>query len=433
MAQPITLSLDAKTNEEWIERRLKLCGKSVKHTESVRKPRLVRNGTSISICVTSSWAKGRLASKVCLAKDIVSNKKLAIKVLNKSILRRKRILRKNKPPSNMLENIFREIAIMKKLDHPNVLQIHEVIDDPSNDKLYMVIDYMDSGSVLGEQGAEAKCEPITDHELIRKYIRDMMLGLDYLHSNDIIHGDIKPENLLLSNDDHLKIADFGVSFMLDEETCPNKDGKISRSQGTPAFTAPETGTKSFSAYPIDVWAMGVTLYMMITGICPFAGNGIYDTYEKIQNEHPPIPTHIDQNMRHFLAQILQKDPNKRITLKQAMKHRWITNNGTDPLSHPKKYQKETQRRVSVTKDEIEYAVSLPSNTIKHLRRASIEIDNAVIGDITATADATKDDKPIKKVKKKKSNKTDANAMCHGWICSIRRMNGVSSCIAADST
>ncbi len=85
-----------------------------------------------------------------------------------------------------------------------------------------------------------------------------------------------------------KIGDFGVSFMLDSETCPNKDGKISRSQGTPVFTAPETGSKSFNAYPIDIWAMGVTLYMMITGICPFAGNGIYDTYEKIQSDDPPI-------------------------------------------------------------------------------------------------------------------------------------------------
>eukprot|EP01083_Nonionella_stella_P048463 129537_1 len=111
---------------------------------------------------------------------------------------------------------------------------------------------MDSGYVLGEQGAEATCEPITDHELIRKYIRHMILGLDYLHSNHIIHGDIKPENLLLSNDDHLKIADFGVSFMLDEETCPNKDGKISRSQGTPAFTAPVTGHGSHAQYD-DHW------------------------------------------------------------------------------------------------------------------------------------------------------------------------------------
>merc|ERR1719204_1978799 len=118
---------------------------------------------------------------------------------------------------------------------------------------------------------------MADHALIRLYVRHMILGLDYLHANDIIHGDIKPENLLLTSQGQLKIADFGVSFMLDAETCPNNDGLITRSQGTPAFTAPETVHKSFLAYPIDVWAMGVTLYMMVTGVCPFAGNGIYDT------------------------------------------------------------------------------------------------------------------------------------------------------------
>lgn len=227
---------------------------------------------------------------------------------------------------------------------------------------------------IGDKGAEAKCDPMEDHELIRRYIRDMILGLDYLHANDIIHGDIKPENLLLTKNHHLKIADFGVSFMLDDETCPNKDGKISRAQGTPAFTAPETGSKSFMAYPIDVWAMGVTLYMMITGICPFAGNGIYDTYEKIQNDNPPIPQNIDENMRDFLEKILLKDPNKRITLKQAMNHPWITKNGTDPLSHPTEYNNHKfEKRVSVTKQEIESGLTLRDETIKHWRKTSQEL------------------------------------------------------------
>ncbi len=214
-----------------------------------------------------------------------------------------------------------------------------------------------------------------DHELIRRHIRDMILGLDYLHANDIIHGDIKPENLLLTKDHHLRIADFGVSFMLDDETCPNKDGKISRSQGTPAFTAPETGSKSFSAYPIDVWAMGVTLYMMITGICPFAGNGIYDTYEKIQNENPPIPQNIDENMKDFLEKILLKDPTKRISIKEAMIHPWITKNGTEPLNHPIEHNNHKfEKRISVTKQDIEYAVSFTNDTIRHLRKASIELE-----------------------------------------------------------
>eukprot|EP01083_Nonionella_stella_P203609 742862_1 len=149
--------------------------------------------------------------------------------------------------------------------------------------------------------------------------------------------------------------------------------------------------------------MGVTLYMMITGVCPFAGNGILETYEKIQNEQPPIPTDIDQNMRDFLEQILQKDPDKRITLKQAMTHQWITKNGTDPLSHPKKYQKKTQRRVSVTKDDIEHAVSLRSHTIQRLRRTSVEIQYAKPTNATRNKTSNKPPPIARKLSTKQRN------------------------------
>ncbi len=99
--------------------------------------------------------------------------------------------------------------------------------------------------------------------------------------------------------------------------------------------------------------------MMITGICPFAGNGIYDTYEKIQSYNPPIDNlHINYQMKDFLIKILQKDPNKRITLKEAMEHKWITNNGNESLMHPIIYTEQKFEKVSVTKEDIEYAVNL---------------------------------------------------------------------------
>ena len=122
--------------------------KEIKQTETLKEKKSGKKWYINQYLCYKFLGKGAFG-KVCLATDITTNTKYALKVLNKSLLRRKRILRKNKPPTNMLENIFREIAIMKKLDHPNVLHIHEVIDDPANDKLFMVIDYMDNGSVLG--------------------------------------------------------------------------------------------------------------------------------------------------------------------------------------------------------------------------------------------------------------------------------------------
>ena len=139
---------DEETKEDDEMKEVKSTENNVKHTTSVNAKKIGKKWYINQYLCYDFLGKGSYG-KVCLAKDIAKNDKVAIKVINKSILKRKHILRKGKKPSNAFENIFREIAIMKKLNHPNVLQIHEVIDDPTNDKLYMVVDYMNGGSVLG--------------------------------------------------------------------------------------------------------------------------------------------------------------------------------------------------------------------------------------------------------------------------------------------
>ena len=138
-----------------------------------------------------------------------------------------------------LELVYKEIAILKKLDHPNVVKLIEVLDDPHDDHLCLVFEFFEKGNVL-----DIPCENPLDEEQAWKYFRDLVNGVEYLHCQKIIHRDIKPSNLLLSNDNRIKIADFGVSNEFDGD-----DAVISSSTGTPAFMPPEAITGSTSFVP----------------------------------------------------------------------------------------------------------------------------------------------------------------------------------------
>lgn len=154
--------------------------------------------------------------------------------------------------------MYREIAILKKIDHPNVVKLIEVLDDPYQDYLCLVFEFMERGAVI-----DIPCDnPLTELEAWR-YFRDLVIGVEYLHYNKIIHRDIKPSNLLISDDDHIKIADFGVSNEFDGD-----DAVISNTMGTPAFMPPEAITDNCMPWlgkPMDIWAMGITLYTFVYG------------------------------------------------------------------------------------------------------------------------------------------------------------------------
>uniref|UniRef100_A0A5F9D2T6 Calcium/calmodulin dependent protein kinase kinase 1 n=1 Tax=Oryctolagus cuniculus TaxID=9986 RepID=A0A5F9D2T6_RABIT len=157
-----------------------------------------------------------------------------------------------------LERVYQEIAILKKLDHVNVVKLIEVLDDPAEDNLYLVFDLLRKGPVM-----DVPCDKPFPEEQARLYLRDVVLGLEYLHCQKIVHRDIKPSNLLLGDDGHVKIADFGVSNQFE-----GNDAQLSSTAGTPAFMAPEAisdSGQSFSGKALDVWATGVTLYCFVYG------------------------------------------------------------------------------------------------------------------------------------------------------------------------
>ena len=254
--------------------------------------------------------------KVKLCKDTRDGKLYALKIMDKNVLKKKR-----QGMSNMLQSVQKEIAIMKKLDHKNVVRMFEVLDCPTNPKLYIRIEYVDGGqSMPSENGV-----PPLDHAKARSYFGDLMNGMQYLHFNNVLHRDIKPENLLVTNEGILKIADFGVSQVLDTD-----DDMITKSAGTPAFMAPECcRAGAFHGKLADLWACGCTLYFFVNGKCPFINNNVFELYEDIQNNEIEFDASLPADILDLLKKLLDKDPEKRLpmTIEKIKQHPWMSQGG----------------------------------------------------------------------------------------------------------
>lgn len=262
-----------------------------------------------------------------------------------------------------LERVYQEIAILKKLDHVNIVKLVEVLDDPAEDNLHMVFELMRKGPVM-----EVPTDSPLSEEQARLYFRDIILGIEYLHYQKIVHRDIKPSNLLLGDDGHLKIADFGVSNQFE-----GNDALLSSTAGTPAFMAPETlseARKSFSGKALDVWAMGVTLYCFVFGKCPFIDEYILALHNKIRTkpvEFPETPK-ISEELRTLILRMLDKNPDSRLTIPEIKMDQWVTQRGTDPLP----LEEEHCSVVEVTEEDIQNSVKfVPSLSAVILVRAML--------------------------------------------------------------
>uniref|UniRef100_A0A665X508 Calcium/calmodulin-dependent protein kinase kinase 2-like n=1 Tax=Echeneis naucrates TaxID=173247 RepID=A0A665X508_ECHNA len=330
-------------------------------------PRLLRRPTveshRVSITDLQVWCcrGSRLGSYgvVKLAYNEDDNTYYAMKVLSKKKLMRQAGFPRRPPPRGAkavpegppnpkgpLEQVYQEIAILKKLDHPNVVKLVEVLDDPSEDHLYM--------------GMLAVMEVPTDkpfsEDQARFYFQDVLRGIEYLHYQRIIHRDIKPSNLLVGEDGHIKIADFGVSNQFE-----GTDALLTSTVGTPAFLAPEALSetrKNFSGKALDVWAMGVTLYCFVFGACPFMDERILSLHQKIKTQPVVLPEHADlsDDLKDLLLKMLDKNPETRISVAQIKLHPWVTRHGAEPLPLE---DDNCCMLIEVTEEEVE-------NSVKHI-------------------------------------------------------------------
>ncbi|KAL4336072.1 hypothetical protein GQ457_07G036200 [Hibiscus cannabinus] len=249
--------------------------------------------------------------KVVLYRNNVDGKHYAIKAFHKSHLLKLRV----GPSETAMSDVLREVQIMKILEHPNIVNLIEVIDDPAMDQFYMVLEYVEGKCVCEDSGPQGGI----GEDTARKYVRDIVSGLMYLHAHNIVHGDIKPDNLLITSTGTVKIGDFSVSQVFEDD-----NDELRRSPGTPVFTAPECCLGlTYHGKAADTWALGVTLYCMVLGRYPFLGETLQDTYDKIVNNPLILPNNMNWELRNLIEGLLCKDPKHRMTLNDVAEHPWV--------------------------------------------------------------------------------------------------------------
>ncbi|KAJ8751288.1 hypothetical protein K2173_016469 [Erythroxylum novogranatense] len=261
----------------------------------------------VRVCKIGAGSYG----KVVLYRSSVDGNNYAFKAFHKSHLLKLRVA----PSETAMSDVLREVLIMKMLHHPNIVNLIEVIDDPNTDHFYMVLEYVDGKWVWEGSGPPGGIGEIT----ARKYLRDIVSGLMYLHAHNVVHGDIKPDNLLVTRTGTVKIGDFSVSQVFEDD-----NDELRRSPGTPVFTAPECCLGlNYHGKVADTWAVGVTLYCMVLGQYPFLGETLQDTYDKIVNNPLVLPPDMNPQLKDLLEGLLCKDPLRRMTLDIVANHTWV--------------------------------------------------------------------------------------------------------------
>ncbi|KAF9926867.1 hypothetical protein FBU30_003627 [Linnemannia zychae] len=249
-----------------------------------------------------------------------------------------------------LDLIRGELAILKKLDHENIVKLYEVLDVAAEDSLYMVFELCELGALTEVTVGDKPGKIFTDVEC-RDVFQQMVLGVEYLHEHDIVHRDIKPDNLLRSVDGTLKIVDFGVSEMFTKG-----NDIIKKSAGSPAFMAPELCRShgDVSGKPTDLWSMGVTLFCIRYGRLPFQSGMSLELQRMINEDEPDLGDEQDPRFRTVITRLLEKDPTKRITLDELRVDPWLTDDGRQPLIS--KEENIQNAVLEVTEDDLRGAV-----------------------------------------------------------------------------
>ncbi|XP_043356935.1 serine/threonine-protein kinase SIK2 isoform X2 [Dermochelys coriacea] len=250
--------------------------------------------------IEGTLGKGNFAV-VKLGRHRITRSEVAIKIIDKSQL-----------DAVNLEKIYREVQIMKMLDHPHIIKLYQVMETKS--MLYLVTEYAKNGEIFDYLANHGR---LSEPEARRKFWQ-ILSAVEYCHSRKIVHRDLKAENLLLDNNMNIKIADFGFGNFY-------KSGEpLTTWCGSPPYAAPEVFEgQQYEGPQLDIWSMGVVLYVLVCGALPFDGPTLPILRQRVLEGRFRIPYFMSEECEHLIRRMLVLDPSKRLTIAQIKEHKWM--------------------------------------------------------------------------------------------------------------
>ncbi|TYH55783.1 hypothetical protein ES332_D09G259600v1 [Gossypium tomentosum] len=273
--------------------------------------RITRTKTPTGGILLGKYQLGRMLGQGSFAKvhEATSiddgNTVVAIKVIDKT----------KTVDAAMEPRIISEVSAMRRLQHhPNILKIHEVM--ATKTKIYLVMELATGGELFDKLLNRGRLSEGT----ARRYFTQLVSALHFCHQNGVAHRDLKPQNVLFDQYGNVKVSDFGLSALPEQL----HDGLLHTACGTPAYTAPEVArSKPYEGSKADAWSCGVILFVLLAGYLPFDDHNLIGMYKKIARREYKFPKWISKQSRAIIWQLLDPNPDTRMTLEKVMETSWI--------------------------------------------------------------------------------------------------------------
>ncbi|KAK8795615.1 hypothetical protein WA158_000272 [Blastocystis sp. Blastoise] len=238
-----------------------------------------------------------------------------------------KVMKKNKMKQSDLDSIKNEVYLLGTLDHPNIVRLEAFYDE--SDNYYIVTELADGGELFDEIVNRKFYSEIE----ARKIVYTLLQALDYIHSRNIAHRDLKPENILLSKETkEIKLADFGFA----KSTEDTDTGRLMTDCGSPWYVAPEILQNHLYGTQVDMWSLGVIIFILLCGYPPFHDENQARLFKRIKNGSykfdPAFWDHISEHAKNLIQHLLVVDPSKRYDCKQCLNHPWFKEDN-ESISH----------------------------------------------------------------------------------------------------
>ena len=247
---------------------------------------------------------------------------LGLHILTGRVIAIKSFKKQNCTEKNM-ERIINERDIMKKLNNKNIIKILDYFEDENY--IFIVMEYINGGNLYSFIKKRMKLK----EKMVKYIFKQIISAINYIHKHNIVHKDIKLENILLDINHGIKICDFGIAKKVN-----SPDQLFYGISGTPLYMAPEIFYKSnfgYQGFPVDVWASGIALYIMLSGELPFKTDKSVNKDSELEyaiiNSTPREIDNISEEAKDLIKGLLCKNPSKRLTCEEILKHPWLKDDG----------------------------------------------------------------------------------------------------------